>query len=247
MRLEEYELMYKIESAYWWFLGKRWIMMKLLRDRFGEREGAAILDVGCGTGKNLEALAEAGDARGCDVSPEALDFCRRRGLDKVTLQADPHVLPFDSGSFDLVTALDVIEHVEDDSRMLAEIARVLKPSGAALLTVPAHPVLWTVHDEALRHRRRYSRRDLRLKMEAAGLRVDLLSGMDGLLLPLIVPVRFIRHRFAGRGEATSDFHLRLPSFLNALFLAVFKSEWPAIRMGLLPFGLSYMALACKPE
>ena len=247
MRLEEYELMYKIESTYWWFLGKRWLMMKLLRERLGGRQDAVILDVGCGTGRNLEALSELGDTRGCDISSEALDFCRRRGLSNLTLQVDPHSLPFDSGTFDLVTALDVIEHVDDDLRMLAEIARVLKPSGLALLTVPAHPRLWTVHDEALQHRRRYARGPLRQKVEAAGLRVDLLSGMNGLLLPVMIPVRFLRHGLVGRKEATSDPHLQLPAFLDHLFLAVFKSEWPAVRMGLLPFGLSFIVLACRRE
>ena len=68
--------MYKIESTYWWFLGKRWLMMKLLRERLGGRQDAVILDVGCGTGRNLEALSELGDTRGCDISSEALDFCR---------------------------------------------------------------------------------------------------------------------------------------------------------------------------
>jgi SAM-dependent methyltransferase len=241
----EYDLMYAMESDYWWWVGRRWLVMRLIGRWLNPGGPLALLDMGCGTGATLMALGRFGKATGCDISPEAVSYCRSRGLDRVVLQPGPVTLPFPDGSFDLVTGLDVIEHVEDDAAMLGEIARVLKPGGAVLLTVPAYPALWSVHDESFHHKRRYLRRDLLQKLVAAGLGPRHATHLNALLLPLIVPVRALRDKLTRPRGLTSDFHLNLPRWLNAVFLAVFKSEWLILRFVPLPFGLSLCCLARK--
>ena len=133
----------------------------LLRGR--RRAGARLLDAGCGTGGNLAAF---GPGRGVDPAPEAVAACRARGLDVV--QARLEALPFDDGAFDLVLATDVLEHVDDDVAALRELRRVAAPGAVLLVTVPAHPRLWSAHDVALHHRRRYRRAELLARLRAAG-------------------------------------------------------------------------------
>src|SRR5207302_9025907 len=130
-----------------------------------------ILDVGCGTGANLQMLAQHGASEGVDVSPEALEFCRARGLSKVKLGA-AESLPFEDASFDLVTGLDVVEHLDDDMAGLREMRRVLRPDGRAVLFVPAFMFLWGVQDDISNHRRRYTLPELKQKLRDAGLVVE---------------------------------------------------------------------------
>ena len=140
MQQHTYAIMRRVEESHWWFFGRREIIRSFLVRRFrdlntsGKEEGSPfkILDVGCGTGANLEMLSEFGEAEGVDVSPEALSFCQARGLEKVKLGA-AEALPYDDNSFDLATGLDVVEHLDDDLAGLKEMRRVLRPEGRALL------------------------------------------------------------------------------------------------------------------
>src|SRR6185295_3349533 len=144
MQQHTYAIMRRVEASHWWFVGRRQIirsfLQRLIPDLQTNREGQAatvhILDVGCGTGANLEMLSEFGAAEGVDVSNEALTFCRQRGLNNVKL-GEAEKLPYPDESFDLVTGLDVVEHLDDDLAGLREMRRVLKPEGVAFLFVPA--------------------------------------------------------------------------------------------------------------
>src|SRR5437667_10249215 len=156
MQQHTYAIMRRVEESHWWFVGRRRIIrsflervcrdLKSIRVEQDKDPTLNILDVGCGTGANLEMLAEFGDAEGVDVSSEALDFCRARGLAKVK-QGAAESLPFEDASFDLVTGLDVVEHLDDDMAGLREMRRVLRPHGRALLFVPAFMFLWGVQDD----------------------------------------------------------------------------------------------------
>src|SRR6185436_1790311 len=148
MQQHTYAIMRRVEESHWWFVGRRQIIRsfleRLVRARLAGSGAASagapaelnILDVGCGTGANLDMLSEFGKAEGVDVSAEALSFCRARGLEQVKLGA-AEALPYADGSFDLVTGLDVVEHLDDDVAGLKEMRRVLRPGGEALLFVPA--------------------------------------------------------------------------------------------------------------
>src|SRR3984893_2230285 len=173
MQQHTYSIMYDVEGTHWWFAGRRRIIAGFLERICTEleKEQPHILDVGCGTGANLELLARFGDAEGVDVSPGALDFCRQRGLKSVR-QGEAESLPFPDASFDLVTGLDVVEHLDDDVAGLKEMWRVLRPGGRALLFVPAFRFLWGVQDDISHHRRRYTRSELKRTAEQAGLTID---------------------------------------------------------------------------
>jgi SAM-dependent methyltransferase len=157
MQQHTYSIMYRIEESHWWFTGRKRIIAGFVeRICNGSTEHSPhILDVGCGTGANLEMLAQFGQAAGVDVSPDALAFCRERGLQDVR-QGEAEHLPYADASFDLVTGLDVVEHLDDDIAGLKEMRRVLRPGGRALLFVPAFMFLWGVQDDVSHHRRRYT-------------------------------------------------------------------------------------------
>jgi SAM-dependent methyltransferase len=245
MEKAEYGLMFRIETDYWWYVARRWLVTRFLR-RVLHGGGLKGLDVGCGTGGNIMALRRFAEMSGCDIAPEAVEFCGERGI-AAKVQDAPDKVPFPDAGFDLVTAFDVLEHIDNDAGMLADMARTLKPGGVALLTVPAHPSLWSVHDVSMHHKRRYVRREMEAKVRAAGLVPVRVAYFNSFLLPLILPVRWLRTRVKRGQEATSDFNLNLPGWLNAVFTAVFASEWGILRFMSLPFGLSLLCLARKPE
>src|SRR5258705_13321483 len=175
MQQHTYAIMRRVEESHWWFFGRRQIIRNFLQRIFGDLTASAkegdstlkILDVGCGTGANLEMLSEFGVAEGVDVSEEALSFCQARGLEKVKLGA-AEALPYDDNSFDLTTGLDVVEHLDDDLAGLKEMRRVLHPGGRALLFVPAFMFLWGVQDDFSNHRGRYTLKQLKDGVRQAG-------------------------------------------------------------------------------
>src|SRR5882762_4134848 len=139
MQQHTYSIMHRVEETHWWFVGRRKIIESFLKDvclglksKEPAQESLSILDVGCGTGANLEMLSQFGTAEGVDVSAEALEFCRARGLRQVR-QGAAEVLPYENDEFDLVTGLDVVEHLDDDVAGLKEMRRVLRANGRAVL------------------------------------------------------------------------------------------------------------------
>ena len=170
MQSHHYPILYQVEERHWWYVGRRRIIRSLVEKICAtlNKPNPRILDVGCGTGANLKMLADYGRAEGVDISPQAVDFCRERGLDSVKLGAAEQ-LPYENDSFELVTALDVIEHLDDDVAGLREMRRVLRRDGRLLLFVPAFMFLWGVQDDVSNHRRRYTLPSLLRAVEEAGL------------------------------------------------------------------------------
>jgi len=160
MDTSTYAVEAEVEATHWWFQGRRHLFAAEIA-RLGLGRDAAILDIGTSTGTSLRMLRDAGftNVRGLDSSATAIQFCAERGLGTVLL-GDVCDLPFPAGGFDLVLATDLIEHVDDDERALAEITRILKPSGAKLITVPAFRTLWGPQDDVAQHKRRYRMRDV---------------------------------------------------------------------------------------
>jgi SAM-dependent methyltransferase len=238
-----YREYYELEDRHWWFVGRREVFLRVLDRHFGPRTSAAgrVLDVGCGTGTMLGHLSRYGTVQGVDASEEAVRFCRERGVEGV-VQADGVPLPFDSASFDLVTALDVIEHADADVELLAELRRVARPGGTLLVSVPAYRFLWGPQDEISHHKRRYTARLLRLRIADAGWTLERLSYFNTLLFPPIAAVRLLR-RDRGDDPPRSDFELTKPGRLNALLARTFSLEAPLVERFDLPFGVSILALA----
>lgn len=238
MEQQAYREQFELEDAHWWFEGRRAVIWALL-DRAGltaPDRNLRILDAGCGTGRNLIEFGALGDARGIDSSPEAIDFCRRRGVLGAT-EGRLESLPFEDGSFHLILATDVLEHLEDDRSVMRELRRVAAPGARLLATVPAYRWLWSQHDDAHHHVRRYTLRDLRRRLRAEGWEAVEWSYFNTALLPPIAAVRTLARR---RPPADGRPDLKLtPPALNRLLLAPMSAEAAVIRRGArLPAGVS---------
>ncbi len=238
-----------MEDVHWWFVGRRRILLQVLNRYLGPDGSHArrILDVGCGTGTMLTYLASYGKVEGVDIDEEAIGYCRERGLEDVRL-GEAANLPFGDGSFDLVTALDVVEHLEDDVAAFREMKRVLRPGGHILVTVPAHRFLWGDQDEVNMHKRRYVARELRDRLAESGFDVVRVSYMNALLFAPIAAARLLRrleHRVRPRTPHQSDFRYPAPGPVNPLLAAVFAAEGPVLTRVNIPFGVSILALAQK--
>ena len=238
MNAEEYERMYRLEDTYWWFLGRHRLAADLLDRGFERRRDLRILDIGCGTGAMSVRLAAWGQVVSADFSPLALAFSRRRGLHRLCA-ADAMRLPFRDASFDAVVALDILEHLPDDAAAAREIRRVLRPGGRLVATVPAYPSLWSAHDVALMHQRRYVAPQFRRLMEEGGLTVRRLTYATTLLFPIAWTVRMLTRR-----SPTPKANLvALPGAANRLLVGVTQAENALLRVCDLPFGLSVCCVA----
>lgn len=241
MKTEELERLASFEQWYWWHRGRRSIVCRILQ-RYAPPH-ARILDVGCGTGATTAALGRFGSVRGLDLGLAALRHAHAHGLPVARGSADQ--LPVGDAMLDVVVALDVLEHLDDDRRALDEILRVLRPGGMLLATVPAYPFLWSSHDEALGHRRRYRRAELRARVAAAGFEITLCSYVMASILPVAIAVR-LGQRFWGRQERAESGYLTVPRSLNNLLAHVVGLGGYLVPIMPLPFGLSVVAVARRP-
>ncbi len=248
MKHEEYERMYRFEDRYWWFVARRHLITSLLETHYERTGKLQILDIGCGTGAMLDELKPFGSVVGADFSPEALQFCVTRGAPGGLARADVRRLPFADGAFDVVTAMDIIEHIDDDKAASSEIFRVLKPGGRLLVTVPAFPSLWSEHDEALHHFRRYTAPRLKDLFQRVGLSVQKLSYTVTTLFPPIWAYRQISNLLP-QSRTNGEKKANLVNFsgpVNQALLALSQWETGLVKFWNLPFGVSVVCVAQKP-
>jgi len=243
MKEHTYPIMFRVEQSHWWYTGRRKILTDFVADicrRVTDRP-PRILDVGCGTGANLLMLSQFGEAEGVDISEDALAFCRERGLANVKLGA-AEKLPYDDGTFDLVTALDVVEHLDDDLGGLSEMRRVLRPGGRVLLFVPTFMFLWGVQDDVSNHRRRYRLPELRRVLEQAGFEVERTTYAN---ITFFLPILLVRKLMRVTGiKAESENNITVSS-LNGVLGKVLGAESAVLRYMNIPFGVSGLCVARK--
>lgn len=244
MQAEEYEKMFQLEDTYWWFVGRRNLVRTMLDQYVGRSADANVLDFGCGTGANYELLSRYGRVVSQDYFQAPLDFCQRRGIGRL-VRAPAEKLPFKDDVFDLTAATDVLEHVERDAVVLAEAARVTRPGGHVMLTVPAYMFLWSEHDEALGHKRRYTPRQVRRVVEDAGLQVVKLTCYMTVLFPVAVIVRWVQRLLRRHTLPPRTHHFMVPAFANQLLIDLQNIEAQVARAVNLPFGVSIFCLARK--
>lgn len=212
---------HELEADHWWFASRLVRIRDLVRAHL-PRGGARILDLGCGSGRAARTFEEFGTVVGSDLSWEPLKADARNGRSRLATRAER--LPFRSGSFDLVTALDLVEHLEHDQPALREMLRVLRPGGVLILTVPAMPALYGPHDRALGHWRRYSSAELARSVRRAGAAGPLeMSYFMSLLFPLLLAWR-LTTKILGAGEGRSDGGRRLPGWANRILRGVMDLE-----------------------
>lgn len=256
MREDLYEHLFNVEDRHWWFAGKRRLVEAML-DRFlrpqeqrnggsrelRERRRPTVADLGCGCGAMLQQLRGRYDVVGVDPSPQARDFCARRGI-TVAVGGLPNDLPLPGDSFDAVLLLDVLEHLDDDDASVRSAARLLKPGGILVCTSPAYQWLWSRWDEVHHHRRRYTLDEFRRLFVVAGLEVELASYANTALFPLAAMARVI-----GRlSKRTGTGEMRIPPApINAMMRVSFASERRVLGRLQLPFGLSVLTVARRTE
>jgi SAM-dependent methyltransferase len=242
---ESFDLLRGLEARSFWFRARNDLIRWALQAHFPN--ASSLLEVGCGTGFVLAALhARYPRLRlaGGELSPVGLEVARSRVPDVPLFQLDARRLPFDS-EFDVVAAFDVLEHVDDDERVLAEMARATTTEGGVLITVPQHPSLWGAVDDVSGHLRRYMRRELVAKVEYAGLRVVHVTSFVSLLLPVLWMSRVARRTTAEDYDLGAEFSM--PRFVDSLFEKIMWFERNLIEHGVsLPVGSSLLVIA-KPD
>ncbi|MBI5132496.1 MAG: class I SAM-dependent methyltransferase [Rhodopseudomonas palustris] len=233
----------EVEATHWWFVQRRNLFAAEI-DRLGLSRQAAILDVGTGTGANLRLLGRLGytNVAGIDPSPDAIRFCAEKGLGNVT-QGSACAIPFPDATFDLVMATDVIEHIDDDALALREAARVLRPSGILLLTVPTFQSLWGVQDDRSHHKRRYRIEQLLERVEQTPLDVERSYYFNYLLfVPILLARRLMRMASI---NPSSENEINTP-LINRILNGVFRADVATAPYLRPPFGVSALAIARKP-
>lgn len=250
METGEYKTMYELEASYWWFVARRCLVEEWLDDKITSPHNYlppqpwSVFDVGCGTGANGQMLLKFGQVYGSDMSQEALEFCRERGLNRLA-RTWIEKLCFPDNSFDVMTALDMLEHVDNDLAGMAELYRVCKPGGVLLVTVPAYGFLWSEHDEALHHRRRYTASELRNKLSVTGFEIERISYFITLLFFPVLLLRFWQNLFK-RSIYPKTGLVILPKAINQLLIWILDFERWLVRFINLPVGVSVICLARKP-
>lgn len=237
-----YQQMRELEDRHWWFQGRRAIVASLMQASVLP-PGAKILDLGCGTGGNLAMLSQFGEVLGAELDAQAAQLANARGVAPVIRGKLPDALPLPTESFQCVTLLDVLEHIEDDRATLDAVYSLLAPNGQLLLTVPAFPFLWGPHDEVHHHQRRYRAKQLRQLLQEAGFEITTLSYCNSWLFPPVAVVRLLR-KCLPKGNAGTELALP-PAPINKLLAMLFASERYLLPFMKLPFGISLVAQAKK--
>ena len=233
-----YDRMAELDTRHWWYRARREVLAALIARAVKPPKDARILEIGCGTGHNLEMLGQFGHVDAIELDEAARDVASARLGREVLGARLPGLDGVPEASYDMIALLDVLEHVEQDRESLASIARRLKPGGAILITVPAFQWMWSAHDVVNHHQRRYSKRSLRAAIADAGLKADFVGYFNSILFPIAAAAR-LASRFTGNQE--SDDKLP-PGPINAAFKALFGLERHAIAR--LPFtpGVSIAAV-----
>lgn len=240
MSPDAYVQMARVQDRHWWFVARRKILLDQIK-ALGLPANAEILEIGSGTGANLDLLAEFGSVTGIEMSEEAITLAasRTQGMMKVTLRQGmcPQDIEKIGKEFDLICLFDVLEHIDEDSETLRQLVQILKPGGKLLLTVPAYRWMWGPHDVQLHHKRRYSRDSLRVCCNTSNVSIHRLSYFNCLLFPLAAAMRLF-DRLMNRTVASG---LDVPSgAVNATFANVFGAERFMLRHMDLPWGLSLL-------
>lgn len=233
MHPDVYRAMAAHEDRHWWFVGRRAVVRTLLA-RMRLKPNARILEAGCGTGGNLYLLGEHGEVIGFDPDELARGFAEKKGNFQIENGKLPHRPDGVGSDFDLVVALDVLEHIEDDRAALGTLLEMTRPGGHALITVPAVKRLWGAHDFRLGHVRRYDRRDLVALVDPSLAEIEFVGHFNLLLLPMAAVFRLLE-RLLGRDLGNQE---RMPPRLpNAILARVFSVERHLVQRRL-PIGLS---------
>ncbi|MFM1982687.1 MAG: hypothetical protein RJB22_1406 [Pseudomonadota bacterium] len=238
MDRDVYDRMAQHDATHWWYVARRRILADLMARVIRPAPAARILEVGCGTGHNFDMLGRFGTVEAIEIDDGARALAEQR-LGRTIMTAPlPALDGVADGTYDVIALLDVLEHISDDVTSLQSLKRKLKPGGKILLTVPANPWMWSAHDLAHHHHRRYTQKSLNGVIARAGLKVDLMSHFNSLLFPVAAAARMIGKLV---GKTTSDDQMPAAP-VNALLTGIFGLERALIGRVPLPAGVSIVAI-----
>lgn len=245
MNKGEYEKIFKLEKDHWWYVGLRGRVFQSLKKYLPDTQKRLILDAGCGTGFSLLELEKFGIGFGIDVSEKAIDFCKKRDLNKLS-QGSVNHLPYKNDIFDAIISLDVLYHkdVYSDIDVLKEFYRVLKPGGILVINVPAFDFMHSTHDIAIHTKRRYTVGSLNRRINETGLTVEKVNYRNIILFPLIMIFRMFKNFNTNSNHSESDLK-KLPSWINKLLVGILRLENIVFDKIPAPFGLSVYCIAKK--
>jgi 2-polyprenyl-3-methyl-5-hydroxy-6-metoxy-1,4-benzoquinol methylase len=239
-----YRIFFEIQKKHWWFVIKKNIVLDTidLNSRVHKNKSPNILDIGCGSGLMLNALEKLGSTFGMDMSDDAINFSQEIFKGTVKKGALPDQVPYEENFFDLITALDVVEHIDRDVESLKVIRSRLVSDGMAVITVPAYMFLWSSFDELNEHKRRYTLTELKTKLLQAGFTVEKITYFNTLLFPIVYVVRMLNNFLKRDGASDVD----MPSKpVNFLLEKIFGIEKYLLKFVNLPFGVSILAVVRK--
>ena len=243
MDTHKYETLFAIEENHWWFVGQRVLLRFFLNKYYRNRSDLKLLDVGCGTGKNVSVLSEYGAAQGSDIANDAVVYCKKRGLN--ITQSDVMDLKFQDRSFDVITSLGVFYHkgITDDVKAMKEVHRILKQGGRFFIFDCAMMSLYGKHDLAFQGIRRYSKKELKRKLEKAGFIVERISYVNSILFPPIFLYRKLSNLISS--THVSDVDAPMSPLINWLLKNVYRTELRLNKYFDYPFGVNIYAIARK--
>ena len=234
-----YEAMAEHDERHWWYRARREVVAALIERVVKPPKNAKLLEIGCGTGHNLAMLGKYGEVDALEVDGIARGMAEER-LGRAVLAAPlPELAGLPDDGYDVVAALDVIEHIPDDKAALEGIARVLKPGGKLVMTVPAHQWMWSAHDVVNHHQRRYSKSGLKRLIEGSPLQLESIGYLNSLLFPVAMAQR-LASKISGKDDANLA---PPPQPINQALERVFAAERRLIGRVPLPPGLSLFAVA----
>jgi SAM-dependent methyltransferase len=242
MNIEMYRIFFQIQKKHWWFATKRNIIFDTVLRYTNLQLSDTILDIGCGSGLMLNTLENIGNTSGMDMSDEAIEFSSEIFTGTIKKGSLPDDVPYPSDYFSLITALDVIEHIDDDLASLKTVRGLLKSKGKAVITVPAYMSLWSHFDELNEHKRRYTLNELHQKLLLAGFEIEKISYYNTLLFPVVYIVRKLNNLLGRSGSSDID----MPSsMMNSILKTIFGFEKFILRYCNMPFGVSILAVVKK--